>query len=259
MFLSLLLIAIITAGGLALTYLITDDEPLMWRLATGCVFGSAVSGTAAFVLGLLCGLNIATAAASVLVAAVPLAFFLDEGRKKRLLSDWRRARGKLDGGSPKKLKTFLFYAVFFVLFCLFFSWAMYETPDGIFTGGSQNLGDLPFHLGAIYSFTDGNNFPPQNPSFAGARFSYPFVADLLTAVFVKLGADLRGALQVQNVAWAFSLLVVLERFVVRLTRDKLAGRFAVPLLFFSGGLGFLWASYDYWYGTKGLVDFLYNI
>src|SRR5690348_16514551 len=93
MIVSLLLIAIITAGGLALTYLITDDEPLMWRLATGCVLGSAVSGTAAFVLGLLCGLNIATAAASVLVAAVPLAFFLDEGRKKRLLSDWRRARG----------------------------------------------------------------------------------------------------------------------------------------------------------------------
>ena len=29
-----------------------------------------------------------------------------------------------------------------------------ETPRGIFTGGSQNLGDLPFHLGAIFSFTE---------------------------------------------------------------------------------------------------------
>ena len=62
---------------------------------------------------------------------------------------------------------------------------MIETKDGIFTGGSQNLGDLPFHLGAIFCFTEGNNFPPENPSFAGAKFSYPFMADLVTAVFCQ--------------------------------------------------------------------------
>lgn len=259
MLLSLILILIITAGGLALTYLVTEDEPLMWRLAVGCVVGSAVCGTAAFVLGLMFGLSVATAVASVAAAALPLVLFRDPVHRKRLRMDWRRALGKLEGGSPKRLKTFSFYAFFFILFCIFFSWAMYETPAGIFTGGSQNLGDLPFHLGAIYSFTDGNNFPPQNPSFAGARFSYPFVADLLTAVFIKLGADIRNAMFVQNVAWAFSLLVVLERFVLRLTRDRLAGKLAVPILFFSGGLGFLWVGYDYWHQEKGLWDFIWAL
>jgi hypothetical protein len=153
----------------------------------------------------------------------------------------------------------LYYAFFFILFWLFFDRAMLDLPDGIFTGGSQNLGDLPYHLGAIFGFTDGNNFPPQNPSWAGARFSYPFIADFLTACFVKLGADVRGAMFVQNVTWAFSLLVILERFVVRLTANKLAGRLAPALLFFSGGLGFLWFFNGFWESGKGIYDFIWHL
>ena len=136
---------------------------------------------------------------------------------------------------------------------------MYQTDAGIFTGGSNNLGDLPFHLGAILGFTDGANFPPQNPSFAGARFSYPFVADFVTAAFIKLGADVRGALVIQDFAWAFSLLVILERFTVKLTGNKLAGRIAPLLLFFSGGLGFLWFAKDYWEQGKSLWEVLWQL
>jgi hypothetical protein len=131
--------------------------------------------------------------------------------------------------------------------------------DGIYTGGSQNLGDLPFHLGAIFSFTDGNNFPPQNPSWSGAKFTYPFIADFLTACFVKLGADVKDALFTQNLAWAFSLLVILERFVATLTGSKLAGRVAPALLFFSGGLGFVWFAKDYWASGQGLLYFLSHL
>jgi hypothetical protein len=133
---------------------------------------------------------------------------------------------------------------------------MFQTAEGIFTGGSNNLGDLPFHLGAIYGFTDGANFPPQNPNFAGAKFSYPFIADLVTACFVKLGAGVRDAMLVQNVAWALSLLIVLERFVLRLTGDRLAGKVAPVLLFFSGGLGFLWFLSDFSAQGKGFFEFL---
>ena len=148
---------------------------------------------------------------------------------------------------------------FFIVFWFFFDRVMFELKDTIYTGGSQNLGDLPFHLGAIFSFTDGNNFPPQNPSWAGAKFSYPFIADFLTACFVKLGADVRNALVVQDVAWAFALMVVLERFVVKLTNSKLAGRIAPALLVFSGGLGFIWFFNDFWASGKGLSDFLWHL
>jgi hypothetical protein len=175
------------------------------------------------------------------------------------LLDWRRANDNLQGSSARSLLQFAFYVFFFVLFWVFFSQAMYQTPQGIFTGGSNNLGDLPFHLGAIFGFTDGGNLPPQNPSFAGAKFSYPFIADLATAGFLKLGPDVIDVMFVQNLAWAFSFLVVLERFVLRLTGDRLAGRLAPWLLFFSGGLGFIWFFQDYWHQGRGFFEYLNNL
>lgn len=76
---------------------------------------------------------------------------------------------------------------------------------------------------------------------------------------MKLGAGFRGAMIAQNITWAFALLVILERFTVKLTTSKLAGRFAPALLFFSGGLGFLWFFSDASKVTKGFWDFLMHL
>ncbi|MEO8041168.1 MAG: hypothetical protein ABI646_01045 [Acidobacteriota bacterium] len=256
MLVSLFLIAIVTAGGFAFSYAIDDDAPFMWRLASGSIIGCAVFGTAGFVLALTAGLNLAVIIAALLLTLLPLLLFLRDRYRRRLAHDWSSAKGKLQGANARKFLRFGYYASFFLLFFFFFDRAMLESAAGIFTGGSQNLGDLPFHLGAIAGFTDGNNFPPENPSFGGARFSYPFIADFLTACFVKLGAEVRDAMFVQNVSWAFALLVILERFVLKLTGDRLASRLAAPLLFFTGGLGFLWFFGDYWAQSKSFFDFL---
>lgn len=259
MILSIFLVALITFGGLAITYVFADDEPLMWRLAVGNVIGTAILGTFAFLLALLFGFNTITIIAAFGLTVLPILLLTVRDRRKRFSLDWSRAKGKIQGASLRKFWRFTYYAFFFVLFLLFFERAMFETTQGIFTGGSQNLGDLPFHLGAILGFAEGNNFPPENPSFAGARFSYPFVTDLVTACFVKLGAGVKDAMLVQNVAWAFSLLVILERFVYRLLNDRFASKIAPFLLFFSGGLGFIWFFGDYLAQGKGFVDFLWNL
>jgi len=255
MLISILLILILAVGGFALSYLIDSDGPFLWRSAAGVVLGSAIYGTTTFLIACFTGLAVASPVGIVLTLT-PLLIFRDRERRKHFRTDWQRAKNKMQGGSPAKILRFAFYAFFFLLFCAFFSQAMYQTPLGIYTGGAQNGGDLPFHLGAVFSFTDGSNFPPQNPSFAGAKFSYPFIADMATAGFLKFGPDIRGALIVQDIAWAFSLLLILERFVFKLTADRLAGKIAPWLLFFSGGLGFIWFLSDYWSQGKGLFDFL---
>ena len=256
MLVSLVIILVITAGGFALSYFLDRDEPLMWRAAAGNVIGCALFGTLAFVLAMLFGLSAATVVAALLITAAPVAMLTGGARRKAFERDWRKAKGNLDGANAAKALRFAYYLGFFVLFVFFFDRAMMVTPGGISTGGSNNLGDLPFHLGAIYSFTDGANFPPDNPNFAGAKFSYPFIADLITACFMKLGATVRDAMFVQNVAWALSLLVVLERFVLRETADRTAGKIAPVLLFFSGGLGFLWFLNDFSAQGRGFFEFL---
>ncbi|HVF30058.1 MAG TPA: hypothetical protein VNA22_03770, partial [Pyrinomonadaceae bacterium] len=259
MLISLLVIAIAAAGGFAVTYLIDDDAPIMWRVAAGIVIGSTVFGTITFLLALIAGLNVATVLIALVIAALPIGIFRGDSRRRRLYAEWTLTKSKTQGSSSAKLFRLAYYVFFFLLFFFFFDRAMLESPAGIYTGGSQNLGDLPFHLGAILSFTEVNNFPPQNPSFAGARFSYPFIADLLTAGAVKLGAGIRDAMFIQNVLWAFSLLVVLERFVLQLTGNRLASRLAPALLFFSGGLGFIWFLGDYWAQGKSFFDFVSHL
>ncbi len=259
MVLSFILLLLLTVSGLSVTYLFAEDEPLLWRLGAGNVVGSTIFGLICFLLACFFGFSIVTISLAFLISLAPLLLFTSEANRAKFDANWRKAKGKLEGASAKKFFRFGYYVFFFVLFCLFFERAILDTPNGIFTGASQNYGDLPFHLGAIYSFTDGNNFPPENPSYAFAKFSYPFMADLITAALAKLGANVREAMLVQNVLLAFSLLVVLERFAFKLTGNKLAGKIAPVLLFFSGGLGFLWFFKDYWQGAQGFFDFLNNL
>ena len=253
---SLLMIVIATVGGFGITYFVDDDAPFLWRMAAGSVIGTAIFGTAAFALALGFGLTAPVVVAALATAVLPALLFCRDDYRRKIRQDWTRARDRMQGTTARRFLRLAYYVFFFLFFFFFFDRAMLESANGIFTGGSQNLGDLPFHLGAIFSFTEANNFPPQNPSFAGARFSYPFIADLLTACSVKLGASVRDAMFIQNFLWASSLFIILERFVLKLTENRLAARLAPPLLFFSGGLGFVWAIGDYWAQTKGLVDFL---
>jgi hypothetical protein len=256
MLISLVLLILLAAGGLPLTYVSPEDRPLMWRIAAGNIIGCVIFSSIAFVLACFFGLTVPVVVVSLAISLLPLGLMLRPDFRSRLRRDWQSAAGKLQGASIARFASLFYYAFFAVLFWFFFGESMYVTAQGIYTGGSQNMGDLPYHLGAIYSFTDGNNFPPENPSWAGARFSYPFIADLLTACFMRLGADIVSAMHLQGVAWALSLLVILERFTLSLTQSKFAARTAPFVLFFSGGLGFLWFGADYWQQGKGLLDFL---
>ena len=249
MFTTLFILLIITFSGTLLASFFGDkDEKLLVRIACGNVIASAVFGVIAFVIACLVGFTATTILIALLISSLPVMLLIKNDLRESL-------KPKL--GSINYLNL-VYYVAFFALFYFFFDRAMLETKDGIFTGASQNLGDLPFHLGTITSFTEGNNFPPENPSFANAKFTYPFIADFIAACFVKLGSSIKDAMLWQNITLAFSLLVLLEQFTVKITNNKLAGKIAPILLFFSGGLGFLWFAKDYWHDGRGFFEFIQN-
>ncbi len=256
MLLSLLLLLLIASAGSMLTYKIADDEPLLWRLAAGCVIGSAVFGIAAFAISFVIGFSAVSVLASLAVTCAMFALLKYGDTARRFRQDRDRAKGRLSGASFKKSLGFFYYLFFFLLFWAYFGQTVYQTSDGIFTGGSQNLGDLPYHIGAILGFSEAAKFPPDNPIWAGAKYAYPFITDFISACFVKLGISYRDAIVTQNVFWTFSLFVLLERFVARVTANKLAGRIAPALLFLSGGLGFLWFLGDVSSSGKGIISVL---
>jgi hypothetical protein len=267
MVISLVLLALLALSGLALTYLVVDDESFMWRLCAGSLAGSTMFAVVVFAVCFAAG--VFTPALLILSLAISLLPLLLLWKRpdiqKQFLHDWAKAKGKTQGWNAGKFLTLVYYVFFFAVFFFFFAQACYYIPEGgkitagLTTGGYQNLGDLSFHLGGIFAFTESPHFPPQNPSWAGAKFSYPFMADMLAACFVKLGADFKEVILVQDVTWAFALLIVLQRFTEKLTGSRLAGRIAPAILIFSGGLGFVWFFQDLGKATKGFVDFIWNL
>jgi hypothetical protein len=150
----------------------------------------------------------------------------------------------------------LFYIAIAVLLGLFFSQAVFEQPDGIFTGIENNLGDLPLHLQVINSFSQGNNLPPEDPTYAGVRFAYPFLVDFLAAMLVRAGASVIGAMWLQNMLMAMALVGMLHYWTLLLTRSRLAGLIAPLLVLFSGGLGWWWLFSDASQNDSGVFSLL---
>ena len=138
----------------------------------------------------------------------------------------------------------VFYLGIAILLAMVFNRAVFERADGIYTGVMNNLGDLPLHLQVINSFAQGHNLPPEDPTFAGVRFAYPFLVDFLAAMMVRAGAGVIFAMWLQNMVMAMALVGLLHYWTILLTRNRLAGVIAPLLVLFSGGLGWWLLFYE---------------
>lgn len=258
---ALLLALVAIAGATLLTYLY-DREALFWsRLCAGACTGMAALGLAGFVLASWLGMTPVSLALAGALVGSPLLLLLSRGEwRRRVRADinesarvvrealFRKGRGA--GG------VVWFYAGAAVFLWFVFGSAMYQNEGGIFTGVDNNIGDLPFHIGIISGFVYGENFPPQHPEYAGVRLTYPFVVDFVAAMFVRAGATLEGALFWQNYVLSLSLVGLLHRWALKLTRDRLAALLTPALVLLSGGFGWLYFFKEAFVDSQGVFGLL---
>ena len=257
---ALLLALIAIAGGTVATYLYERDASLVARLCMGACTGFAALGLAGFVFASLMGLTWVTLGLAASVVAVPLLLLRDADKRGRVVADWEAAKRAVVRPAKGAGKSFLFYAVVTLALWLLFDRVMVETDaGGLATGVTNNYGDLPFHLGVITSFVYGSNFPPQDPEFAGVKFTYPFIADFVAACFVRAGASLRGALFLENFVLAASLVGLLHRWGRELTASRAAARLTPLLVLLGGGLGWWMFFAEAVESGQGFTAFLWNL
>jgi len=84
---------------------------------------------------------------------------------------------------------------------------------------------------------------------------YPFLPDFQLSMLMALGAGLRGALLMTSLVLALTTTGLFYSFALRITRAQRSAALATILFLFSGGLGFVYAAYDWWKSGKGLVQF----
>jgi hypothetical protein len=237
MFVACLLLIIAIIGGTLLTFLFDHTAPRAARLCMGASIGLALMATVGFLLALVLGLGAATIILSAVLLLLPLLLLLNRERRSVILNALRSPASAARKSSIAGIGYLAFYLAIAILVAMVFGRAVFERPDGIYTGVMNNLGDLPLHLQVINSFAQGHNLPPEDPTFAGVRFAYPFLVDFLAAMLVRAGAGVIFAMWLQNMVLAMAFIGLLHYWTILLTRNRLAGVIAPLLVLFNGGLG----------------------
>jgi hypothetical protein len=240
---SLLLALLVTLSGTIATYLYDENSSFGARLCAGAALGLAALGLVSFVVASLIGLTGIAILFSAVICCSPLALIADKKHAKDLRQDLEAvsiaARRLILRPDSTSVGYFLFYAVTSVLLWQVFNRAVIEDQTGLSTGLLNNFGDLPFHLSVITSFAFGNNFPPEDPTYAGVRFTYPFISDFVSAVFVRCGADLRASMLIPNFILGVAFVGLIHRWALVMLRDKLAAIITPLLALLNGGFGWL--------------------
>jgi hypothetical protein len=248
------------AGATLLTYLYDRDAPFWPRLCAGVCLGFALLGSVGFALASALGMNAASLALAGLICASPLLLLLRVGVRARVVANVREGmralRSALTLSRRGNAGTLAFYAATALLFWFVFSHAMYMTGEGLFTGVDTNLGDMPFHASVITGFAYGENFPPQHPEFAGARLTYPFIVDFVTAMFVRAGAGIEGSMFWQSFLMILSLVGLLHRWAFRLMRGRRASMLVPVLVLLSGGFSWWVFVGEVARGGRGVAEML---
>src|SRR5438876_10552349 len=255
--LALTLIAII--GGALLTYLYDCRASLLARMETGACTGFALLGSLATVCASVWQLDRALLVTTT-VFILALALLLSRQIRCQVLADISGSADKLCQAYRRRgwreVRWFILYGFLVVLLWRVFDRVMFDSRGEVFTAFANNLGDLPFHLQVISSFAHGDNFPPEDPTYAGVRFTYPFISDVIAATFVRCGARLRESMFVENIVLILSLVGVLHRWTWELTKNRTACGLAPLLLLFGGGFGWVLFVRDAAHRSVSLLHFL---
>jgi len=259
MIISLAVALIAVFSGTLLSYLYDEGPSFGYRICGGACVGIALLGLIGFGFASFLGL---TAVSVILTAAVlcgSVFLLVDQGRRRALAADLYATSDALRRLSGRTLSYGAFYGAVALIFWRIFDRAVIEDNTGIFTGLLNNFGDLPFHISVITSFAYGDNFPPQDPTFAGVPFTYPFLTDFVSAIFVRCGASLRESMFIENFILAVSFVGLIQRWAWVMLRDRLAS-FVTPLLaLLNGGFGWILLFENGKQNEQGLFGALSNL
>src|SRR5438132_4298361 len=260
---SLVLSVIAIASGTLLTYTYDEGAPLASRLCSGACIGFAATALAGFALALLFGLNAYTIGCTAALLLLPVLLLKSQSTRNQIDQDINQALKAVSRASSKPDRWafiyFLFYAGAAIAMWLVFDRSLLEKPDGIYTGVLNNYGDLPFHLSVITRFAYGQNYPPEDPTFAGVRFPYPCITDFISAICVRAGASLRDSLFIENFIVGVALVGVLHRFGQVLLRNRTAAILTPVLVILNGGFGWMMIFRDVLKSDGGILQVLRHI
>ena len=258
--LAVALCAAIVVAGTLVTYLYDQRTPLPWRVPAGTCLGFAAFGLLGLVLAMRFGLSRPVVFSAGAGVACTAAVLFITAIRRRVADDLSECISSFSAAvrrpSPPALINAMTGLGVAILLWRVSSRAVFVRDDGLYTGVTQNIGDLPFHLSVTGRFLLGGNYPPEHPSFAGVGFTYPFLTDFIGAALVQAGLPIPTVIVWSTFVLASSLALLLSRWTLSLTASRMAALLAPLLALFSGGLGWWRFAAEATASDRGVMSFL---
>lgn len=195
-------------------------------LVLGLLVSSWLTWLAVLAFGYTAGMPIA--------AAIELALVLLLSRRR----SWRR----LSIAPPPRPLGRAFIALSLtgaaVLAYLLHTHMLEVKPDGLYSAGST-WGDLGLHLSLVSRFAAQSRFSFDLPILAGAKLTYPFLIDFLSACLHRMGLGLQAALSVPALLLGIAFLQLFLCLAVRLFARPAAGVLGVVIFVLNGSIAAL--------------------
>jgi len=132
-------------------------------------------------------------------------------------------------------------AIWWLYFGLLWPRMLFERSDGLYAGWRTVWADWSVHFAYanVFAYRRIGDWFSTNPIFFGGGFDYPFLADGLSGLLMRVGMDRIWAFLLPSVIASFVLVALLFLFYESLLRSPKMALVACALFFANGGVGFL--------------------
>ncbi|MFC1653408.1 hypothetical protein ACFL1M_01000 [Patescibacteria group bacterium] len=114
--------------------------------------------------------------------------------------------------------------------------ALLPTKEGMRAGWLSSWADGAAHLSYMSSFAYRSSFPKQNIIFLGKDFSYPFVADMLGGMLMRLGVPFWISYNLLGFVFSMFLVVMVWKLFDYLFKNSLVSFISSAIFFLGAGL-----------------------
>ncbi|PIR62384.1 MAG: hypothetical protein COU65_03705 [Candidatus Pacebacteria bacterium CG10_big_fil_rev_8_21_14_0_10_42_12] len=143
--------------------------------------------------------------------------------------------------------TWVFFLVWTLFFSIFWSYVVVQKTDGsIFAQNVNVWGDWAVHYTMGSAFAYRTLSPANGPLLIGEPLQYPFIADWISGVLIRIGMPFFQAFITPSFIFSLLSVVSLYYFYYVISKSHIIAKLASMVFLFNGGLGFLYFFVDAW-------------
>ena len=148
--------------------------------------------------------------------------------------------------NPYKKGLFVVLAFWGTYFVYIWPKMFFWGEEGIYAGWVGIWGDWAAHnaYASRFAYQDISNWIATHPLYIGTKFTYPFLANLISGLLIRSGIDRVGAFILPTLVSTFAFLFLLYKFYYTQLQSYKKAVIGVFVFLTSGGLGFWWYLKD---------------